>query len=140
MDFASYQKAYYLDPAPQSRYHFKGSFGITLYFEDFTEAIAFYEQVLGPAGYQEGEDTRGWAIGHGWLTFLKGNSGNPRNVEIGFEMETVQEAEALQRAFIAAGAKGPAPSDQLMYVPVHSCPVSDPFGVDVMIFAALAKS
>jgi len=52
----------------------------------------------------------------------------------------VQESEALQRAFIAAGAKGPAPSDQLMYVPVRSCPVTDPFGVDVMIFAALEKS
>jgi len=95
---------------------------------------------LGPAGYQEGDSTRGWWIGAGWLTFLRGKLGNPRNVEISFELETVQEAEALQRAFIAAGAKGPAPSDQLMYVPVRSCPVTDPFGVDVMIFAALENS
>ncbi len=32
---------------------------------------------------------------------------------------------------------GPAPSDQLMYKPVRIYPVVDPFGVDIMIFAAL---
>ena len=74
------------------------------------------------------------------MTFLRGKQGTPSNLEIAFELETVQEAEALQRTFIAAGASGPAPSDQLMYTPVRICPVIDPFGVDVMIFARLIST
>lgn len=140
MDFDAYHKAYFLKPQPEPRFKYTGSFGITLYYQDFEAAVAFYEQVLGPAGYQEGDSTRGWRIGEGWLTLLRGEHGNPRNMEIGFELETVQEAEALQRAFIAADASGPAPSDQLMYVPVRICPVTDPFGVDIMIFAALPRA
>lgn len=135
MDFDAYQKAYFLNPQPQPRFKFTGSFGITLYYQNFEAAVAFYEQVLGSAGYQEGDSTRGWSVGQGWLTLLRGNQGNPRNVEISFELESVQEAEALQRAFITAGAQGSEPSDQLMYTPVRICPVTDPFGVDVMIFA-----
>ena len=139
MDFDSYYQAYFLNPQPEARFKYTGSFGITLYYQDFEAAVAFYQQVLGPAGYQEGDSTRGWRIGAGWLTLLRGKQGNPRNVEISFELETVQEAEALQCAFVAAGANGPEPSDQLMYMPVRSCPVTDPFGVDVMIFAQLAR-
>jgi hypothetical protein len=93
--------------------------------------------VLGSPAYVEGEATRGWRIGSGWLTLLQGKQGNPRNVEIGFEVETPEEAEALQRTFLAAGAKGPEPSDQLMYRPVRYCPVQDPFGVEILIVAAL---
>jgi len=137
MDFDAYQKAYFLNPQPEPRFMFTGSFGMTLYYQDFEAAVAFYEQILGSAGYQEGDSTRGWSIGQGWLTFLRGKQGNPQNVEISFELETTQEAEALQRAFIAIGANGPEPSDQLMYVPIRSCPVTDPFGVDIMIFARL---
>ncbi|PKO08868.1 MAG: hypothetical protein CVU40_12780 [Chloroflexi bacterium HGW-Chloroflexi-2] len=128
-----------LNPQPEARFKYTGSFGITLYYQDFEAAVAFYQQVLGPAGYQEGDSTRGWRIGAGWLTFLRGKQGNPQNVEISFELETVQEAEALQSVFIAAGASGPSPSDQLMYTPVRIFPVTDPFGVDVMIFAQLAR-
>jgi hypothetical protein len=126
-----------VDPAPEPRIHFRGSFGATLFFEDFGPAIAFYERVLGPPSYVEGTGTRGWPIGSGWLTILKGQSGNPQNVEITFELETIEEAEALQQDFIAAGAKGPAPSDQLMYRPVRSCPVVDPFGLEILVVAPL---
>jgi hypothetical protein len=135
MDFDEYQKAYFVFPQPKPRFHFTGLFGLTLYYEDFKSAVTFYEQVLGPVGYQEGDNTRGWAIGNGWLTLLRGKQGNPRNMEISFKMESVEAAEALQQAFIQAGAKGSPPSDQLMFVPVRICPVIDPFGVDVMIFA-----
>ena len=129
-----------LNPQPEPRFKYTGSFGITLYYQDFEAAVALYEQVLGPAGYQEGNSTRGWRIGQGWLTLLRGKQGNPVNVEISFELEMVEQAEALQQAFIAAGASGPAPSDQLMFVPVRICPVIDPFGVDVMIFAVLPRA
>jgi hypothetical protein len=137
MDFNEYRQSYFVDPPPEPRFRFKGTFGTTLYFERYKEATAFYEQVLGPPGYVEGEDTRGWQIGNGWLTLLHGKRGDPQNVEITFEFETPEEAEALQRAFISAGAKGPAPSDQLMYRPIRSCPVIDPFGVEFMIIAPL---
>jgi hypothetical protein len=109
-----------------------------LYFEDFHAAVAFYERVLGPPSYVEGEGTRGWPIGSGWLTLLQGKQGNPQNVEITLELETAEEAEALQQDFLAAGAAGPAPSDQLMYRAVRSCPVVDPFGLEIMIVGPLA--
>ena len=139
MDFDAYQKAYFLDPQPEARFAFCGNFGLTLYYQDFEDAVAFYTQVLGPAGYQEEDSTRGWKIGDGWLTLLRGKQGNPRNVEITFEMASPEQAERLQQAFIQAGAQGSAPSDQLMYAPVRICPATDPFGVDVMIFARLSQ-
>lgn len=137
MDFESYSQKYFIQPPPPPRFQYTGNFGLTLYYQDFEKAVAFYEQILGPAGYQEGQDTRGWKIGNGWLTFLKGQKGNPTNVELTFELATPAEAEAMQRAFLQAGASGPEPSDQLMYAPVRLCPVVDPFGVDVLIFARL---
>lgn len=130
-------KGIFLNPQPEPRFKYTGSFGITLYYQDFEAAVAFYTQVLGPVGYQEGDSTRGWNIGQGWLTLLRGNQGNPKNVETTFELDTVQQAEALQQAFIAAGAQGEEPSEQLMYMPVRIYPVTDPFGVDIMIFAKL---
>jgi hypothetical protein len=93
--------------------------------------------VLGPPSYVEGDDTRGWPIGDGWLTLLRGRRGNPQNVEITLELGSVEEAESLQQAFLAAGGKGTPPSDQLMYRPVRCCPVEDPFGLEVMIIAPL---
>ena len=137
MDYDSYRKAYFVKPAPQPRFPFAGSFGVTLYYESYSAAVAFYEQVLGPPAYVEGQGTRGWPIGDGWLTLLQGRQGNPKNVEVTFELAAAEDAEALQTAFIAAGTQGPTPSDQLMYRPIRSCPVTDPFGVDLMIIAAL---
>jgi hypothetical protein len=137
MDFEAYHRAYFTDPSPDPRFAFVGAFGATLFFEDYAEAVAFYEAVLGPPSYVEGEGTRGWPIGDGWLTLLQGSNGNPRNVELTFEVETVDEAERLHAAFLAAGASGPPPADRLMYRPVRTCPVSDPFGTELMIVAAL---
>jgi hypothetical protein len=137
MDFDEYRRAYFVDPAPKPRFRFKNAFGATLYFEDFQRAVAFYEAVLGPPSYVEGEGTRGWPVAGGWLTLLKGRSGNPRNVEVTFELETADEAEQLQSAFIDAGGHGSPPSDQLMYRPVRTCPVVDPFGTEIMIISPL---
>ena len=137
MDYEEYRNAYFADPMPKPRYRFSGAFGVTLYFEEFDAAVGYYQQVLGPPVYVEGEGTRGWPIGSGWLTLLRGKSGSPRNVEVTFQLETPEEAERLQRAFIEAGGEGPAPSDQLMYEPIRSCPVRDPFGTEMLIISPL---
>jgi hypothetical protein len=137
MDFDTYRKAFFVEPPPQQRFEFKGAFGATLYYEDYEAAIAFYERVLGLPTYVEGDGTRGWPISSGWLTLLKGKQGNPKNVEITLELASVAQAEALQAAFVSSGAKGQAPSDQLMYRPVRCCPVVDPFGLQIMIVATL---
>jgi hypothetical protein len=140
MDYVSYQKNYFVDPPPVPRYNFNGTFGITLFYEDYQAAIDYYEKVLGPPAYVEGEGTRGWRIGQGWLTLLWGKSGNPQNVEITFVVSTPAEAEALQRAFIEAGSQGETPSDQLMYRPIRYCAVTDPFGVALLIISPLDKN
>lgn len=140
MDFDTYRNAFFVQPAPRQRFEFKSAFGATVYFESFEEAVAFYGSVLGPPAYVEGDGTRGWPIGNGWLTLLKGEQGNPKNVEITLELETSSQAEALQADFVASGATGQAPSDQLMYRPVRCCPVTDPFGLHLMIIAPLDPS
>ncbi|MCB0114360.1 MAG: hypothetical protein KDD84_09730 [Caldilineaceae bacterium] len=112
-------------------------FGVTLYFEDYEAAVAYYTRVLGPPAYVEGSATRGWPIGDGWLTLLQGSFGSPQNVEITLQMATPAEAERLQRAFIAAGGEGPEPSDQLMYRSIRYCPVRDPFGTQLLIISLL---
>lgn len=137
MDYEEYRNAYFTDPTPNPLYRFKGVFGITLYFEKFDAAVRYYQQVLGPPAYVEGQGTRGWPIGSGWLTLLQGKSGNPQNVEITLWMQTPQEAERLQRAFIEAGGDGAAPSNQLMYEPIRFCPVRDPFGTELLIISPL---
>lgn len=138
MNYQEYRDAYFADPMPEPRYRFSGSFGVTLFFEEFDSAVGYYRQVLGPPAYVEGKGTRGWAIGSGWLTLLRGESGNPRNVEVTLQVKTPEEAERLQHAFIEAGGEGPAPSDQLMYEPIRSCPVRDPFGTEILIISPLA--
>ncbi len=137
MDYAEYREMYYTNPVPKQRYHFLGSFGITLFFEDYKPAISYYKKVLGPPDYVEGTGTKGWRIGAGWLTILKGTSGNPKNVEITFEMKTVNQAEKLQQAFIDAGGKGSPPSNKFMYTPVRFCPVTDPFGTELLVISQL---
>ncbi len=138
MDYDSYRKSYFADPTPEPRFAFSGSFGVTLYFEAYAAAIEYYQQVFGTPVYAEGEGTRGWPVGSGWLTLLQGKSGAPMNVEVTFQMGTPEEAERLQRAFIEAGGTGAAPSDQLMYVPIRYCPVRDPFGTELLIISPLA--
>jgi len=138
MDYEAYRKTYYADPPPEPRYRFSGFSGVALYFEDFDSAVEYYQQVLGPAAYVEGKGTRGWLIGSDWLTLLQGKSGASRNVEVILSMETPEEAERLQSAFIEAGGEGPAPSDQLMYEPVRYCPVRDPFGTELLIISSLS--
>jgi hypothetical protein len=137
MNYEAYRKAYFTDPMPEPRYRFSGTLGVTFFFEEYEAAVGYYQRVLGPPAYIEGQGTRGWPIGSGWLTLLRGKAGNPRNVEVTFQVETPEEAERLQQAFIQAGGQGPALSNQLMYTPIRSCPVRDPFGTEILVISPL---
>lgn len=139
MDYDSYREKNFTKPAPEPRFEYLGLHGTTLYFSDYAAAVDYYTRVLGPPAYVEGEGTRGWQLGNTWLTLLKGNQGNPLNVELNIVMPTPEGAESLQAAFIAAGGKGDPPSDQLMYEPVRSCPVVDPFGTNILIICPLLR-
>jgi hypothetical protein len=137
MDYETYSRQYFVQPPPEARFAFRGIHGATLFFFDYGAACAYYLRVLGPPAYVEGETTRGWRLGDTWLTLLAGGSGSPRSVEIPIVMQTPEEAERLQAAFIAAGGQGDPPSDQLMYEPVRFCPVTDSFGTHWLIVAPL---
>jgi hypothetical protein len=137
MDYDQYQERFFVDPSPRPRYEFVGTFGVTLYYEDFEEAVEFFTQVLGPPAYVEGIGTRGWKIGDGWLTLLKGTRGNPLNVEVSLVMGSIRGAERLHKAIIDAGGSGEEPSDQLMYEPIRYCAAFDPWGVGLLVISPL---
>ncbi len=137
MDYPTYRQRYFVEPTPRPRFNYSGMLGITLFFQDYAPAVAYYESVLGPPAYVERDDTHGWQVGETWLTLLRGRQGNPTNVEVAFVMQTPHDAEQLQQAFIAAGGSGPPPKDELMYIPIHSCPVQDPFGTMLLIYSPL---
>lgn len=137
MDVDAYRQQFFADPQPHPRFAFVGLHGLTLFFANFAEAVAYYLQVLGPPAYVEGEATCGWRLGDTWLTLLQGTSGAPQNVEVLIVMQTPAEAERLHAAFVAAGGAGDAPSDRLMYEPVRYCSVKDPFGTNILIICPL---
>jgi catechol 2,3-dioxygenase-like lactoylglutathione lyase family enzyme len=139
MDFEEYKRRYYANPQPAPRFPFKGIAGIALYIADYAAAIRFYTDVLGPPAYVEGENTHGWRIGDAWLTVFPAKAGAPANVDFTVMMESPAAAEALHAAFLAAGATGAPPSDQLIYEPLRYCPVTDPFGTQILIVARLEK-
>jgi hypothetical protein len=135
MDYDTYRAKFFVSPSPEPKFEFAGLFGVTLYFKEFEQATQFYQSVLGHPAYVEGRNTKGWRIDDTWLTILRGRTGRPQNVEIAIVMNSPQEAERLQRAFIEAGGSGPAPTDALMYEPIRSCPVTDPFGTEILIYS-----
>lgn len=139
MDYETYRKKYFVEPAPEQRFTFAGINGITLFYQDYEAAVEYFQQVLGPPAYVEGENTKGWRVGDTWLTLLRGADGNPRNVEVMIVVRNQGEADRLQRTFIEAGGSGPDPVDTLMYEPVHVCPVTDPFGTNFMIYSPLEE-
>ena len=136
MDYDTYRENYFVDPTPEPRFAV-ATRGATLFYEDYEAAVAFYSEVLGPPGYIEGSGTRSWILDGTWLTLLRGSGGNPSNVEVPFVTASPTEADRLQAAFIAAGATGPDPIDTLMGEPVRFCPVTDPFGVEILVYSPL---
>ncbi len=135
-DYEAYREKHFVDPPPEPRFDVV-TCGATLFYEDYEQAVAFYTEVLGPPAYVEGGGTRSWILGGTWLTLLRGRNGNPTNVEIPFVAASPAEAERLHAAFIAAGGSGPDPIDTLMGRPVRSGPVTDPLGVELLVYAPL---
>jgi len=138
MDYKTYKEKYFVKPQPKPRFDFVGLNGIALYFEDYEAALVYYTAVLGPPAYVEGKFTHGWRFGDSWLTLFPSKTGNPKNVELTINMPTSTEAERLQKAFITAGGTGDPPSDQLMYEPIRYCPITDPFGTEIIIISTLS--
>lgn len=136
MDYETYKRDYFVDPPPEPRFEV-ATRGATLFYQDYERAIAFYSEVLGPPAYVEGAGTKSWILGDTWLTLLRGTNGNPTNIEVPFVAASPAEADRLQAAFIAAGGSGPEPIDTLMGEPVRYCPVTDPLGVELLVYSPL---
>ena len=139
MDYEEYRRKYIVNPPPTPRFDFAGVRGLALFYEDYQQAVAFYTEVLGPPVYVEGEGTKSWQIGDTWLTLLRGKNGNPVNVEVPLITATPAEADRLQAAFIAAGGTGAEPFNTLMGEPVRYCAVTDPLGVELLVYCPLPK-
>lgn len=139
MEYDEYRRKYLVDPPPSPRFDFAGVRGLALFYEDYEQAVGFYSEVLGPPVYVEGDSTKSWQVGDTWLTLLRGKNGNPLNVEVPLITATPAEADRLQAAFIAAGGTGPDPFNTLMGEPVRYCPVTDPLGVELLVYCPLPK-
>ena len=120
---------------------------VSLYYEDFHKAIAFYEKVFGPPDQvDQGGEIYSWQMGLTWLTLFPSKKGthkrsNPRNTEFAIQVSAPQEVDILFQALIEAGAKkGWDPEDTTMYEEMRFCYVDDPFGVRIDIYSLLAKS
>ena len=48
MDYDAYRAAYFVDPPPEPRFAYSGIYGISLFIEQYEEALAYYSRVLGP--------------------------------------------------------------------------------------------
>ncbi|MEK6221754.1 MAG: hypothetical protein N2D54_05860 [Chloroflexota bacterium] len=137
MDYKTYRKNYFIDPAPKPQFEFEGQHGASLYYEDYPKALAYYTELLGPPAYVEGDNTRGWELGNTWLTLFPAEKDSPKNAELTLVMKTPAEVDRLHAAFILAGGEGPQPSDELIYRPVRMGFVTDPFGAGFLIIANL---
>jgi len=137
MDYDAYRRSYFVEPEPEPRFEVVSTGGAVIFIEEYERAVAYYREVLGEPAYVEGSSTHGWRLGDSWLTVFPSRDGGPRNTEIQILTRSPEEAERLRAAFIAAGGSGPEPSDELMYEPIRSCPVTDPFGTDILVYARL---
>lgn len=117
---------------------------VSLYIEDFSEAIEFYEQVFGPPEtVDEAGGIYGWRMGATWLTLFPSEQGsykgsNPRNAEFAIQVSKPEEVDVLYELLLNAGAKSCwAPEDTNMYEDMRFSCVDDPFGVRIDIYGLL---
>ena len=74
---------------------------MSLYIEDFSEAIEFYEQVFGPPEtVDEAGGIYGWRMGATWLTLFPSEQGsykgsNLRNAEFAIQVSKPEEVDVL---------------------------------------------
>jgi len=139
MDFKTYRLKYFKDPAPEQRFRFKGILGSAVYYQEYTAALAFFEQVFGPPAYVEGEFTHAWQIGNTWLTVFPAKQGSPANAEVMIYLEDAGEVDRLYAGMIAAGASGNPPVDTLMFTPVRIATLQDPFGGQFSLAAEIPE-
>ena len=100
MDEAAYRQAYFVDPQPEPLFRFEGIRGVSLFFDAYEEAVAFYSSVLGPPNYVEGAGTRSWVIGDSWLTLFAATAGGPANAEVQlFDSKPVIVVERFDRVW-----------------------------------------
>lgn len=122
---------------------------VSLYIEDYDEAIEFYSRVFGKpetaiTGGEAGA-IHGWRMGATWLTLFPSQQGsapnsNPRNTEFAIQVAEPQQVDALYAALVAAGASaGWEPKDTEMYDPMRFSYVDDPFGTRIDIICLLPK-
>jgi len=119
---------------------------VSLYYEDFQDAIAFYTDVFGPPeNVDEKGAIYGWRMGSTWLTLFPSKGGtqkgsNPQNTEFAIQVSAPDEVDALFNILIEAGAKkGWDPADTNMYEDMRFAYVDDPFGVRIDIYFPLVK-
>jgi len=117
---------------------------VSLYYEDFEQAIAFYEKVFGPPENVDEEGSIfGWRMGSTWLTLFPSKAGtkpgsNPQNSEFAIQVSAPEEVDALFHALITAGGKkGWEPNDTNMYDDMRFAYIDDPFGVRIDIYCLL---
>ena len=120
---------------------------MSLYIEDFTEALEFYEQVFGlPETADEAGQIYGWRMGATWLTLFPSQQGsykgsNPRNSEFAIQVSKPEEVDILHQLLINGGAKRCwAPEDTSMYEEMRFSCVDDPFGVRIDVYCPLDKT
>ncbi len=101
---------------------------VSLYYEDFKEAIAFFKAVFGPPeNVDEDGAIYGWRMGATWLTLFPSKEGthkgsNPRNTEFAVQVSAPQEVDILYQTLIEAGAKkGWDIEDTAMYEEMRFC-------------------
>lgn len=115
---------------------------VSLYIEQFDEAVEFYSHVFGPPSYVEGQ-LRGWKMGATWLTVFHGADGpvgnaDPRNIEFAVQVAAPAEVDRLVARLVDAGARVfSAPRDTRMYETMRFACVDDPFGVRVDVYCPL---
>ena len=120
---------------------------VSLYIEDFAEALEFYEQVFGPPETaDEAGQIYGWRMGATWLTLFPSQQGNykgsnPRNSEFAIQVSKPEEVDILHQLLITAGAKSCwTPEDTSMYEEMRFSCVDDPFGVRIDVYFPLDKT
>lgn len=121
----------------------------SFYVPDLAAAEAFYERILGPTEFREGDQLVGFKLGATWLTLFPTKLGphsdveGPRNAEFAIEVKTPEDVDRLYERLLACGAKplkGFAPTDTWMYRKMRFACVDDPFGIRVDVFCPLPES
>jgi predicted enzyme related to lactoylglutathione lyase len=116
---------------------------ITLYYEDFEEAVQFYSQLFGPPEVGQQSHANGWRMGATWLTLFRAKAGptpgaNPCGTEFAVQVADPQDVDDLYRRMMELGAAEVMPPQNTeMYEPMRFACVDEPLGVRIDIYCRL---